>query len=119
MFGIIFSVVAIITFGFKLVARGNPLLPITPVSDLRLFKNNISNFAREEEKYFKYVMPGGLLLLGVFVLIVNYASGSRWLEAVSMAVLVVMPFHLGILLIYIILVGLELLLLFLRYIIHH
>lgn len=118
-FTIIFSILAVIIFGFRFVARPNPLLvSIIPVSDLRRVRKDITNIYRGEDKYFKFIPLVVTLLIGVFVLLINYISGSGWSEATLIAVLVMLPFHLGFLTIHIVLVALEMLLLFLRYVIH-
>lgn len=120
-FSIIFGALAIIIFGFGLVfsRNYNPLsIPIRPIRSLREIKNYRDASDREDELYFKYLIPTLMLLVGLLFFVVPYLSGVEWQEAILNSILALIPFHLGFLTMYLMLIGLETVLLLIRFTIH-
>jgi hypothetical protein len=97
-------------------------LPIEPKSDLRESRINNNQVAIKDETknlLVKYGIPFLIFFVVGLFFLVPYASGTKWETALLNSTLAVFPFHIAFLVMYVVRIGMEVILQFLRYIIQY
>lgn len=120
IFMCLFSSFAVIGFIFSYLARPNPILmPLRPIASLKQIEEQKDKHYKKLEQKFKYGGPSVILFITLFIFFFTYIPTGDLPRATLAAMSISLPFQIGFVTMYAVLIGLELALLFSRYLIHN